>query len=102
MSRTDLNPATLARSLRRMAGDGSIEWVMEPIQASVLHDIADMLDENDKLRELVRDMMRFFEDGDWCDKCNHARECDSQEQYEGDCLMRLVFRDRMRELGVGE
>jgi len=44
MSRTDLNPATLARSLRRMAGDGSIEWVMEPIQASVLLDIADLLD----------------------------------------------------------
>ena len=60
----------------------------------------ELLTENAKLRDLVRDMMRFFEDGDWCDKCNHARECDSQEQYEGDCLMRLVFRDRMRELGV--
>lgn len=56
--------------------------------------------ENAKLRELVMDMMRFFEDGDWCDKCDHARECDAQEQYEGDCLMRFVFRDRMRELGI--
>lgn len=51
MSRTDLDPATLTRMLRRMAGDGSVEWVMEPIQASVLLDVADMLDENAKLRE---------------------------------------------------
>ena len=51
MSRTDLDPSTLARSLRRMAGDGSIEWVMEPIQASVLLDVADALAENAKLRE---------------------------------------------------
>ena len=55
---------------------------------------------NARLRELVLDMMRFFEDGDWCDKCNHARECDSQEEYEDDCLMRFEFRDRMRELGI--
>lgn len=51
MSRTDLDPSTLARSLRRIAGDGSIEWVMEPIQASVLLDVADLLDENAKLRD---------------------------------------------------
>lgn len=51
MSRTDLDAETLARSLRAMAGDGSIEWVMEPMQASVLLDIADALDENAKLRE---------------------------------------------------
>lgn len=60
----------------------------------------DLLFENDELRKLVADMMRFFEDGDWCDKCNYARECDSQEQYEGDCLMRFAFRDRMTRLGV--
>lgn len=54
MSRTDMDPATLANALRRMAGDGSIEWVMEPIQASVLLDVADALGENDKLRELVK------------------------------------------------
>ena len=42
--------------LRRMAGDGSIEWVMEPIQASVLLDMADSLDENAKLRELCADL----------------------------------------------
>ena len=51
MSRTDLDSSTLARSLRRLAGDGSIEWVMEPIQASVLLDVADALDENAKLRK---------------------------------------------------
>lgn len=53
MSRTGLDAETLARSLRARAGDGSIEWVCEPIQTSVLLDIADMLDENAELRELV-------------------------------------------------
>lgn len=51
MSRTDLDATTLANSLRMKAGDGSIEWVSEPIQASVLLDIADMLDENVKLKQ---------------------------------------------------
>lgn len=51
MSRTDLDAVTLANSLRMKAGDGSIEWVSEPIQASVLLDIADMLDENVKLKQ---------------------------------------------------
>ncbi len=51
MSRTDLDSRTLAKSLRRMAGDGSVEWVTEPIQTSVLRDIADMLDEVDELRK---------------------------------------------------
>ena len=60
MSRTDLDSSTLARSLRRLAGDGSIEWVMEPIQASVLLDIADLLDENAKLRELLQASLRDF------------------------------------------
>lgn len=61
MSRTDLDAHTLARSLRRMAGDGSVEWVMEPIQASVLLDIADMLDENAELRETLKRRNRQFE-----------------------------------------
>lgn len=61
--------------------------------------------ENDKLRELVQKMMRFMEDGDWCITCEVAKECDAQEceeqeQYEEDCLMRGVFHARMRELGV--
>ena len=51
MSRTDLDATTIASGLRMRAGDGSIEWVYEPIQSSVLLDIADMLDENAKLRE---------------------------------------------------
>lgn len=65
MSRTDLDVATIANSLRCMAGDGSMEWVSEPIQASVLLDIADMLDENAKLRKLVRDAIYARDDADW-------------------------------------
>jgi len=56
--------------------------------------------ENAKLRWLVQKMMRFFEDGDYCTTCEKAAECDAQEEYEEDCLMRGVFHDRMRELGV--
>lgn len=61
MTRTDLDAHTLARSLRRMAGDGSVEWVMEPIQADVLRDIADMLAENAELRETLKRRNRQFE-----------------------------------------
>ena len=100
MNRTGLDTSALSRMLRRMAGDGSIEWVMEPIQASVLLDMADSLAENDKLRELVRKMMRFFEDGDYCAACEKVAECDAQEEYDDDCLMRGVFHARMRELGM--
>lgn len=71
---------------------------------SCLSDDADnarqIMGENAKLRELARDMMRFFEDGDWCTTCEQACKCESQEQYEEDCLMRDVFHYRMRELGV--
>lgn len=45
MSRTGLDATTLANGLRMKAGDGSAEWVYEPMQVSVLLDIADMLDE---------------------------------------------------------
>lgn len=56
MSRTDIDAITIANALRRMAGDGSIEWVMEPIQASVLLNVANLLDENAKLRERVDEL----------------------------------------------
>lgn len=45
MSRTGLTAQDLAKSLRTQCGDGSMEWVTEPMQTSVLLDIADMLDE---------------------------------------------------------
>ena len=56
--------------------------------------------ENAELRELVRDMMRFFEDGDYCTACEKVAECDAREEYDDSCLMRGVFHARMRELGV--
>lgn len=91
-SRTGLDPATLARSLRIMAGDGSIEWVMEPIQASVLLDIADALDENAKLRELLRDMFGGYKG---------AVEMLPSSYSKSVMEMAVVdISDRMRELGV--
>lgn len=56
--------------------------------------------ENARLRGLVVDMMRFFEDGDYCMVCEATRECTANEQYNDDCLMRGVFHDRMHELGI--
>ena len=120
MSRTDLDPATLTRILRRMAGDGSIEWVMEPIQASVLLDVADMLAENarlrselesvgtaaylygrsdlqaenDKLRELVRDMFSFLDGAD-CARFPAGDVVITAAQLANFC-------DRLDELGIKE
>ena len=71
---------------------------------SCLSDDADnarqIMAENAKLRELCEDMMRFFEDGSYCTTCEKVAECDASEIYECDCLMRSVFKGRMRELGV--
>lgn len=87
MSRTDLDPAALASALRRMAGDSSVEWVMEPIQASVLLDVADALDENAELRELVRAAWRCIHTGASCSDCRLIA---------GGCTLQTA----MRELGV--
>lgn len=60
-----------------------------------------LCDENEKLRELVSDMMRFFEDGNYCAICEKAADCEhAQDIYDIDCLMRSVFRHRMQNLGV--
>ena len=125
MSRTDIDPATLAKALRGMAGDGSIEWVRGPIQASVLLDVADALDENaklrtqlevaehnrtrnvreyarmchenDKLRALVADMRPFIEDS--CPReCCLFEECDASSDRE--CHIEEHVDARMRDLGI--
>ena len=91
MSRTDLDPVTLAKALRRMAGDDSIEWVMEPMQASVLLDVADLLDENAKLRKLCTALYRCRDKVSECATCEDV-EC----PFMHDCRLH----DRMRELVV--
>ena len=94
MSRTDIDPATLAKALRGMAGDGSIEWVMQPIQASVLLDVADALDENVKLRELLRDTLMHPQE--YCDKYGIAY-CDNAAAW---LAMDDDMNRRMAELGI--
>ena len=98
MSRTDLDATTLANSLRMMAGDGSIEWVSEPIQASVLLDISDMLDDNAKLRELA--VLNW----EWAHGCC-GNNCKMQTDGCGygidrECNYEREIYDRMHELGV--
>lgn len=72
MSRTDIDAASLAAYLRRKCGDGSMEWSYEPMQTSVLLDIADMLDESARLQELMARMAEAlgidceWADPDWC------------------------------------
>ena len=78
MSRTGLSAADIAESFRDRCGDGSMEWTYTPMQTWLLLDAADMLDENAKLRELVRELYE-----DQCDECDEWK-----------------YRDRMRELGV--
>ena len=56
MSRTGLHPTDIAKSFRDRCGDGSVEWVYTPMQTCVLLDAADMLDENDRLRNEFRKM----------------------------------------------
>lgn len=90
MSRTDLDPATLANALRGMAGDGSMEWVMEPVQARVLLDVADALDENDQLRELARDIYGEY---------RYLRVRFHRTYVQHEERMRSIER-RMRELGM--
>lgn len=83
------------RMLRCMAGDGSVEWVMEPIRASTLREIADALDENEKLRELL---VGAYEDMDAWQKVIASSD---QWGYGKGCLDRLCeLRDAMRELGI--
>ena len=58
MSRTGTDAATFAQDLCERAGDGSIEWVNQPIQAAALLDIADMLNENDRLVRVLHEVER--------------------------------------------
>lgn len=97
MSRTDLDATTLANSLRMMAGDGSIEWVYEPIQASVLLDIADILTENAKLRELVKGLMGHVMDPP-CEGCIAEMSCDCSDLTQ--CDEWLFFEADARRLGI--
>lgn len=108
MSRTGLDAETLARSLRARAGDGSIEWVCEPIQTSVLLDIADMLDDNAKLQndaDLLRAMLSQVQTEKRCYMADNAELQETlqrrSEQFEGMCEMwakRGVENYKLREL----
>lgn len=118
MSRTDLDISAIARSLRRMAGDpydseGGIEWVHEPIQASVLLDIADALDENATLRQRLADVTESMERVEVrCAKLRklvrHMHECMSNVDADGnhECFSckyegaECEFNQRMAQLGV--
>lgn len=107
MSRTDIDAATFAAYLRQMCGDGSVEWSYEPMQTSVLLDVADMLDEDAKLRELVWDVYKAAHMlcEAWDGSC--SKDADGMSLHSvcpiGDTSELCVFGkldDRMRELGV--
>ena len=103
MSRTDIPPTILAWSLRRMAGDGSMEWVTQPIRASELLDVADALDENAKLRELVRDMYSCISHANEADWFHFERDkfgCGMSCTVNGEACGLCALADRMRELGI--
>ena len=89
-NRTGLSPADIAESFRDRCGDGSVEWVYTPTQTRVLLDAADMLAENAKLRELVRDMQHAI-------ACLVVLGDDYAGEHEDELC---ALDDRMRELGV--
>ena len=95
--------------LRELAGDGSMEWVVGPIRASMLRDAADTISElrgmvhkeraeADRLRELVRNYY-VFEHGD-CHSCRYHDECRKDESCR--CIAPMRLADRTRELGVDD
>ena len=98
MSRTGLSPSDIAESFRDRCGDGSVEWVYTPTHAWVLLDAADMLDENDKLRELVQVMAYCMQEFRDCECCA-ANGAEGVVTAPSGCDW---LRDRMRELGVVE
>ena len=109
MSRTDIDAATLADYLRQMCGDGSVEWSYEPMQTSVLLDVADMLDENAKLRELLRDAWGNGHPDKSCGDCEIIAECNAEIEearkkgngrWNTRCLFERRIEERMRELGI--
>lgn len=81
-----------SRMAERIRGDADVHNLVDYVRK--------LEAENAKLRELVRDMMQFFENGGYCDTCEKAAECEESEIYESDCLMRRVFKDRIHELGI--
>lgn len=106
MSRTDIDAATLANYLRQMCGDGSVEWCYEPMQTSVLLDMADMLDEDAKLRELMARMAEAlgidceWADPNWCKSpCVLEFGCWPNDEH---AEIRCPAWVAMRELGVTE
>ena len=76
------------------------------VQAQHPHEIVELFENCYKRGELIRDMMRFFEDDDACEHCGHDLECWNQNgltvAYSEDCLMRDVFKKRMHELEIEE
>ena len=121
MSRTGLSPADIAESFRDRCGDCSMEWIYTPMQTWVLLDAADMLDENDRLRNEFRKM------DEWHSKellaavdnnvklrelvrtfyhCTTSGECDECPINGGGPVHLMpdticdTIHDRMRELGV--
>lgn len=84
MSRTDIDAATLANYLRQMCGDGSVEWCYEPMQTSVLLDMADMLDKNARLRKELASVPK-------CETCDAMLDCDECLRADGSHKERRRF-----------
>lgn len=59
------SPKDLAECLRSYAGDGTVEWVLEPMQSRVLSESARSIDEIAariaELEEFARDLYEFAE-----------------------------------------
>lgn len=67
--------------------------------------IAEVLAENAKLRELVKDLNKWLWNGADCTECPFTAKCDLNAAFESDlhahiCIGWSEIHDRMRELGI--
>lgn len=84
-NRTGLSAADIAEQFRDVCGDGSMEWVSKAWQTWVLLDAADMLDENDRLREELADAPK-------CEACEAMLDCDECLRADADHKARKALK----------
>jgi hypothetical protein len=95
MNKADEALADVRRWLCDNLGDGDAGKVCGMLSV-VSRRIAEIEEENAKLRELARDY-HMFEHGD-CHSCRYHDECRKDESCR--CIAPMRLADRLRELGV--
>lgn len=78
--------------------DMDLPLAVRMMQDGYLMKIDELQSENEKLRELVRNVEHYERFG--CQGCPHSGSCGSVTLYDEDCAMSLEIERGKRELGV--